>query len=214
MTEFLPFSAAADDEPIPALDDRPWDGPDMRDATPLEEMLGALHRLYDDDVGYVSLYRFLLASIGCPVSLCYERNGEQSIKLWMPMDTQTRHRTRWAHFLLVDLERGEGRRDELLRQLREAGPKIDMRPTDRRKTTAVLRDFIRAGGRILLNPRGMLEDHCVMRALADTAQQRDDALTRYLDLRRRYNTDQQIKRAVRLLGAQTENGWRVLEAVK
>lgn len=213
MTEFLPFSAA-DDEPIPDLNDRPWDGPDMRDATPIEEMLDALHRLDDDDVGYVSLYRFLLTSIGCPVSLCYERNGEQSIKLWMPMDTQTRHRTRWAHFLLVDLERGEGRRDELLRQLREAGPKIDMRPTDRRKTTAVLRDFIRAGGRVLLNPRGMLEDHCVMRTLADTAQQRDDALRRYLDLRRRYNTDRQIKRAVRLLGAQTENGWRVLEAVK
>ncbi|MCG7348946.1 hypothetical protein [Sphingomonas sp. ACRSK] len=214
MTELLPFSAAADDEPIPALDDRLCDGPDMRDATPIEEMLNALHQFDDDDVGYVSLYRFLLASIGCPVSLCYERNGEQSIKLWMPMDTQTRHRTRWTHFLLMDLERGDGRRDELLRQLREHGPKMDRRPTNARKTTWVVRDFIRAGGRILLNPRGVLEDHCVMRDLADTAQQRDEALSRYLDLRRRYNTDRQIKRAVCMLGVQTANGWRVLEAVK
>lgn len=213
----LPFHVATDDEPIPALGPRPWDGPDMQAVVPIEQMLEWLRALNDDDVGYVTLWRNLVTSTGCSVLVSYERDGEQGLRVVIPCDAQIRHRSRWMHFLLEDLDRVESRRDVLTKQLLRERLKWDERPTDPAAVTLAIRDFLRTGGRILLTPDGQLEiGGEVPQAMLSGAPAELDACRRatraYLDVRTRLNSDRQIKRAVRMLGSRTANGWIVLEA--
>lgn len=212
----LPPHIAADGEEIPKLRDRQWAGPDMRAAMPVDQMLRQLSERDDDDVGYLELWRLFVTSIGCSVSITFERDGDVGLSYGAPCDSQTRHRSRWMHFLFEDLDRVETRRICLMRQLNRNGPRCDKRRTDPRATTIAMRAFIRAGGRILITPDGQIEDKSpVMRDVRDvTAEQRDRALHEYFDVRTRLRSDAQIKRAARLLGTATENGWLVLEAAR
>lgn len=213
----LPLHIATDDEAIPPIGERPWDGPDMQAAAPIGQMLDWLRQLDDDDVGYVALWRNLVSSIGCSILVSYERDGEQGLMVGTPCDAQTRHRSRWMYFLLEDLDRIESRRDLLTSQIIRAGYKCDKRQRNPRQTTRALRDFVRTGGRILITPEGHLEEGAGVPAAMLTGTEAEAAecaraSRAYFDVRARFNADRQIKRAVRMLGTPTPNGWIVLEA--
>lgn len=214
--EPLPLHAATDDEPMPPLGGHPWDGPDMHAAAPIEQMLAWLREFDDDDVGYLERWRELIASIGCSVLVCHERDGEVHLMQGSPTDAQYRHRSRWMCFLIRDLDRIETRRALLMRQLVQEGPRCDMRRVDPRATTKAIRDFLDTEGRILLTPEGYLDvgGGIPRRLIHGTPEEAAECMRAgraYFDVRKRLRSDAQIKRAVRMLGRRTNNGWIVLE---
>jgi hypothetical protein len=188
----------------------------MRAAAPIEQMIDWLGECdQGDDTAYVTLWRALVRSIGVSVLICYERDGDQGLMFGGPCDAQMRHRNRWMHFLLADLDQVDTRRELLMRQLRLSGPSCDKRQRNPRATTQAMREFLAAGGRLLISPQGQLEEGgtCIMRDVSTVdAVQREEALSGYFQMRRRFRSDAQIKRAVRMLGTRTDNGWLVLEA--
>lgn len=216
----LPPHVAAADEPIPDPGIRlHGEGPDMRAAMSVQQMLADLSAFTDDqdDVGYVTRWREHFKSIGGSALVHYAKNGEVGLTIEMPVDPQVRHRNRWAHFLLEDLRAGEHRRDVLITLLLSARLFYDERPTDPAATTRAMRGFLRTGGRILLTPDGhVVEGIGAPRAFTHgtdgEAHEVVQAGRAYHDVRYRFRADQQIKRAVRLLGHRTANGWIVLEA--
>lgn len=216
MEQLLPHIAAAD-EPIAA----PWgdrsDGPDMRSVEPVDAMLESLREYDDDDIGYVDLWRRHTASAGLHLTLHYDRDGEKHLSVGSACDAQIRHRSRWLHFLVQDLNKVEDRRRILMEALRRDRLCLDERPTDPKATTVTVRDFLLNDGRILITPEGdVTEGRGVPRPfLAGTdveAAECTRAGKAYFDMRKRFRSDRQIKRVVRMLGYQTDNGWWVLEA--
>lgn len=152
--EFLPPRVATADELIEA----PWgdrsDGPDMRHVQPLDAMLESLREYDDDDVGYVELWRQHAASAGLGLSLHYTRDGERHLWIGSACDAQIRHRSRWLHFLIQNLDKVEDRRHILMEALRRDQLCLDERPVDPRATTIAVRDFLLNDGRILITPEG------------------------------------------------------------
>lgn len=95
------------------------------------------------------------------------------------------------------------------------------RPTDHRKhhatTSTAIRDFIRAGGRILMTPSGELTEGAGVPwpFISGSDEQVSECLRAgraYFSHRKRPGVDRRISRAVRILGRRTANGWTVLEA--
>lgn len=215
MSAPLPLHVATGDEPIPAMSGRDLDGPDLRNAMPIDQMIDCLKVLDDDDVDYVALWLRFARSIG-DVFVMIERDGEHSLMMGGACDAQIRHRSRWQHFLTEDLDRLEARRELLITTLIDQGRYSDQRPADPRGTTKAVRDFLRTGGRILIDPQGKLtEGGGVPRAYLDGDDAERAEVIRasraYFGIRRRMRADLQIIRAVRMLGTPTENGWIVLE---
>jgi len=214
--EQLPPHVAAADEPIEDLGARPWDGPDMRTALPIEMMLGALHQI-KDTASYLAIWSAMVKSVGGWVGLTIGRDGEEQIGIGRPCDAQIRHRSRWLHYLTEDLNSDPERRELLVTNLIAEGRYADNRPADPRSTTSAVRDFIRSGGRILIEPDGKLgEGGGLPSAFAhgtdEEAAECLRAAKAYFAVRRRWRSDRHIKRAVRMLGSITPNGWQVLEA--
>jgi hypothetical protein len=216
-SNLAPHIATAD-EPIPALThpDR-WAGPDMQCVLPIDQMLEWLHQLDDDVVSYVKLWRRMLAVVGNNVSLNYDHQGERRLSVGGPIDAQVRHRSRWQHFLVQNLYEDPERIEHLKDVLHDEGNYSDNRPADPRGTTAAIRGFLRTEGRILITPDGKLtEGGGLPRMFADgTDAQADEVLKAariYFDARRRWRSEAHIKRAVRMLGSRTDNGWIVLQA--
>lgn len=202
--EKLPPHVATADEPLPSLGARPWDGPDLHQATPLPIMLAELAHLYDDDVGYLDQLLEFVAEAGCNLLAHYCRDGELVLTAGGPCDAQTRHRNRWMHYLIADLRKAEGREELLLRRLVEANRCWDERPANPRETTRVVRDWLKSGGRLLINPQGKLEEgggipSAFIQGTPDEAAECERAGRTYFALRHRYRADRQIKRAVRML---------------
>lgn len=217
MSLSLPPHVARKAEPIPAPSARANSAPDMRAAIPIETMLAQLARVADDDVAFVEQFRAYIQSIGCTLLAHYDREGDVFINLGTPADPQIRHRNRWTHFLFDRLDAVPGRRETLLRALAAEREVWDERPTRPAETTAAIRGFLRTGGRILINPEGRLEEGAGIprRWIDGTDAERAEierASQTYHSVRRRWRADRQIKRAVRMLGSSTSNGWTVLEA--
>jgi hypothetical protein len=213
----LPRHVATADEPIPPYRGRPGDGPDMHHAMPIADMLIDLARFADDEVGYAKRWRELVASIGVSVTVSIERDNTRSLMIGSPCDAHTRHRSRWMHFLIEDLRKDEQRRRLLVRGLIEDRLYIDHRRPDPRATTRAIRDYVRTGGRILIDPNGHLKEGVGLpRAFNDGTNDDVVAIVRatkaYSKVRSRWRSERQIKRAVRMLGKPTGNGWLVLEA--
>ena len=142
--------------------------------------------------------------------------GEEELGLGTPSDAQVRHRSRWLHFLSEDLNSVPERRDLLISSLIAAGSYADNRPADVRATTRAIRDFIRTQGRILIDPEGNLTEGGGMPRLFTHGSEAEAAecvrASRfYFAVRRRWRSERHIKRAVRMLGTRTSNGWLVLE---
>lgn len=198
------------DEPIPAPNGRRMRSPDMRGVAPVEQMTTWLDAVADDDVAYVQLWRGLVASIGCTIDVHYHRDGEVSLMMGSPVDIQCRHRSRWMQALLDHLDAIEGRRDALNYDLRRAHRVIDERPSRPRETTVSVRDFLRVGGRIMIRPDGQIDDGGASAAFRiDAPVSTADAVARYYEVRRRFNTDGHLRRIVQRLGTPV-NGWTVL----
>jgi hypothetical protein len=213
----LPMHVARDDEPIPPHHGYQGDGPDMQQATPIADMLADLHHFGDDEVGYVERWRQHIASIGVSVTVSIERNGTRCLMIGSPCDGHTRHRSRWTHFLFKDFDVDERRRRHLIRKLVREGMFIDHRRANPRATTEAVRDYVRTGGRIMIDPHGDLQEGgSLPRAFFEGTNEDAAAIIRaskaYSKVRRRYRSERQIKRAVRMLGSLTDNGWLVLEA--
>lgn len=213
----LPTHAATANEPIQA----PWgdrtDGPDLRTVSPVETMLADLQAWDDDDVGYIELWQEYVTAIGAWLTLRIDREGECHLAVGCPCDAQTRHRSRWLHFLTEDLKQVDGRREVLLHHLRRAGHVLDERRRNPRATTIAVRDYLRTGGRILLTPERDLEEGAeIPRPLVDGPGSEATECLRahraYFDMRKRFRSDEQIRRIIRALGRRTTNGWIVLEA--
>lgn len=213
MSADLPTHVATADEAIPNPGaPTHGDGPDMRAVMSIEAMLADLREFDGDEVGYVIRWRQHLAAIGASVLLHYARDGERGLTLGMPCDLQARHRNRWAHFLMEDLDADEHRRPVLLAMLQREALSWDERPVDAATTTRAMRGFLRTGGRILVTPDGQVtEGGGMLRSLlvGDAEHIREAAAEQraYFDVRRRYRADRQIKRAVRMLGRRTSGGW-------
>lgn len=218
MTAALPKHVATDDEAIPDPSARmPGDGPDMRSVMPIAEMVADLRQFDGDVVGYVLRWREHLKAVGGSVLLHYDCDGEEGLTLGMPCDPQVRHRSRWAHLLFEDLDADEERRPVLMMVLQRERMCWDERPVDAAATTRAMRDFIRTGGRILITPEGHVTEgggvpHALTHGTPEERAETTRAGRAYFDVRRRLRTDRQIKRAARLLGQRTDNGWIVLEA--
>ncbi|MCP3732048.1 hypothetical protein M9978_16610 [Sphingomonas sp. MG17] len=213
----LPIHCATADEPIQPLNGRDWQGPDIAVVMPIEQMLDVLRELDDDEVGYVALWLRMVDTVGCKVLLDYDRDATRGLMHWTPCDPQIRHRSRYMHFLFEDLARIDGRQELLADYLEERGCYSDRRPRNPRETTAALRSFIQTGGRLLLTPAGrVFIGGGVPRALIDGTDEEVEACRvatmTFIDVRKRYRADPQLKRALRMLGTPTNNGWRVLEA--
>ncbi len=212
----LPPHVAKDGEQIPPLGERPWDGPDMRVAMSIDDMLAELAAI-DDDIVYADHWRHLVTSLGCTPMVNIEKDGVLSLTVLFPCDVQVRHRSRWVHFLAGDLDRVQGRRAALLELLRRAGFACDHRPVDPRATTVAMRDFLLAEGRILVAPDGRVTEGggAPSAFLHGNAEEYDacaKAARAYFDVRKRYRADRQIRRAAGMFGKRTDNGWLVLEA--
>lgn len=214
--EQLPSHVATADEPIEGLPGRDRDGPDMRCAMPIEMMLGALHQT-SNAAAYLVLWRAFVTSVGGSVNLTISREGVEELALGCRCDVQIRHRSRWLHFLSHDLNSDPERRDLLVSSLIATGHYADNRPADMRATTRAVRDFIRARGRILIDPNGKLtEGGGLPRPFTNGSEAEAEECARasrcYFAVRRRWRSERHIKRAVRMLGTKTSNGWLVLEA--
>jgi hypothetical protein len=211
----LPRHVARDDEPLESLGRRPHDGPDLRKALPITVMLDNLAKLADDVVGYLELSRRYAASAGCEVSLTYERNGDRCLRYTLPCDGQARHRNRYMHFLSEDLHADDERYETLASVLHDEGRYSDIRPADPRGTTAAIRAFLRVRGRIMISPSGRLMEGGELPALMlsgtdEQVAECKQATRAYYEARRRWSSEPQIIRAVRMLGQRTDNGWIVL----
>jgi hypothetical protein len=185
----------------------------MRTVTPIEIMLAELANIADDDTAFVAQFRAYIREIGCTLMAHYGRDGDLTISLGSPVDVQVRHRSRWSYYLFDRLDAVEGRRDLLLSMLIAERVCWDDRPARPRDTTVAIRGFLNAGGRILISPCGRLEENGCAAALSLVDPRADEcaaAAFRYLDVRRRFRADRQIRRAVRLFG-RVQNGWHVLE---
>lgn len=214
--EQLPVCAATADEPIEDLRGRPWDGPDMKAVMPIDQMLDILHQAPDAGT-YVKLWLGMVKSFGGWVSLTITRDGQEQLGIGLPCDAQLRHRNRWHHFLSNDLDADPERRELLIMRLIEEGRYADNRPSEPRAVTGAVRNYLRAGGRILIEPDGTLSEggglplaftHGSDEAAAECIR----ATRAYYAVRRRWRSEQQIKRAVQMLGSRTSHGWQVLEA--
>jgi hypothetical protein len=189
----------------------------MHRAMPVADMLIDLARFEDDEVGYSERWRELVASIGVSVTVSIERDNTRSLMIGSPCDAHTRHRSRWMHFLMEDLRKDEQRRRLVVRGLIEDRLYIDHRRPNPRATTRAIRDYFRTGGRILIDPNGHLREGVGLpKAVIYGANADGDAIVRatkaYSKVRSRWRSERQIKRAVRMLGKPTANGWLVLEA--
>lgn len=216
MSAALPLHVALDGEAIPERGCRPWDGPDMREALPIETMLGMLVPVVDDEVSYIALWRELVSSVGCSVLAHLDRDGAVGLMVGGPCDAQTRHRSRWVHFLLEHLDGIEGRREALMRQLDRARHVVDERPRRPREATQAIRGFLKVGGRLMIQPDGQLEEGGDMSPYFGGTDEEAEAFRAanhgYFSMRHRLNADAHIRRVVRALGRHTDNGWIVLEA--
>jgi hypothetical protein len=217
--EHLPPYVATADEPVPIPYHDQSDGPDLRIALPLSEILEDLHRFTTDEdvVGYVDRFREHLAALGVCTSIMIDRDGAQHLTVGGACDAQIRHRSRYTHFLFEDLDRERDRRLYLIKRLLDEGRFADNRAPNPRLTTVAIRDFLQVDGRILMDPAGKLtEGGGIPRAFShgtpDEAAECERASKAYFAMRRRWRSDRQIKRAVRILGKRTPNGWLVLEA--
>jgi hypothetical protein len=186
-------------------------------AIPIPTMLGDLLHFHEDVVGYVARWREHLASFGGHVSASYEEDGSQCLMVGSKCDAQVRHRSRWLHFLCEDLKKDVSRREHLIATLVRDGHYIDNRAANPRQTTTTIRDYLRMGGRLLITPEGELsEGGGLPRAFIDGTPEALAECIRagraYYEMSRRWRSQKQIKRAVRLLGHRTDNGWMVLEA--
>jgi hypothetical protein len=213
----LPVHCATADEPLPRLNGSEWQGPDLADVMPVEQMIDALRQTDDDDVGYLALWLKMVGAAGCKILLDYDAEGQRGLMQWTPCDPQIRHRSRYVHLLFEDLDRVPTRREMLKDVLEESGSYSDRRPRQPRKVTEALRAFIRTGGRLLLTPTGRVSIGAgVPRALLDGTDDEAEACRTatlaFLEVRKRYRADPQLKRALRLIGTRTSNGWHVLEA--
>ena len=214
--EQLPTHVATADEPIPALRDD--DGPvDLREIRSVEEMIAELAQASDDVFLYVDRFRDCLEEAGIHACLQIDRDGERSFMVGGSCNAQIRHRSRYIHFLFEDLDRVDGRRGELERQLWRQGICADNRPVVPRAVTIAVRDYLRSDGRILITPEGYLtQGGGVPRPLIDGSAHESAECLRasraYFDLNLRYRARKQIERAVRMLGKRANNGWLVLEA--
>jgi len=215
VTVALPPHVAAADEPIPAPSEHPLrNEPDMRAVTPLEVMLAKLAHVADD-VAFVQQFRSFVSEIGLTVMAHFARDGEVRLNVGGPVDRQVRHRHRWMHFLVERLDAVESRRALLLRQLVDERISWDERPVDPRATTLAIRSFLSHGGRLLIDPEGRLREDANVAAWlgapVEPTATIGAARRAYFDMRNRHNAAQHIRRAVRLLGYRTDNGWLVLE---
>lgn len=134
MNAPLPPHAATGDEPIPALSGEEWDGPDLCSAMPVDQMIDCLKKLDGNDADYVALWLRLADSIG-HVFVMIDRDGKRDLMLGSACDAQIRHRSRWQHFLVEDLDRIDGRRELLIATLVYQGRLSDQRPHSPRGTT-------------------------------------------------------------------------------
>ncbi len=217
--ERLPPHVATAEEPIESYSGDRRDGPDMRLAMPIETMLANLRELTDDDVGYIDLWRQYLKSVGLSLHLQIDKEGERHLQIGSPADPQIRHRWRWMHFLVRDLDEVEDRRPLLIKLMQREGVCWDQRPVNRRAVTAAMRDFLRSEGRILVTPDGRVEEgagipSALLGGTDDEAAACLNANHAFFDVRHRFKADPQIKRAVQMLGHKTNNGWWVLEAAR
>lgn len=215
--EQLPPHVATAEEPMGA----PWgdrsDGPDMRHVQPIDAMPESLRKYDDDDVGYVELWRRHAASAGLGLSFHYTRDGERHLWIGSACDAQIRHRSRWLHFLIRDLDKVADRRRILMKALRRDRLCLDERPVDPRATTIAIRDFLLNDGRILITPEGDITEgggvpRSFLNGNEDEAAECMRASRAYFSMRKHLRSDRQIKRVVRILGRKTDNGWWVLEA--
>ena len=217
MSAALPAHVATSHETIPAPSEQPLrNEPDMRAVTPLEVMLAQLAHVADDAVAFVQRFRSYVAEIGFTVMAHFERDGTLCLNVGGPVDAQVRHRHRWMHFLVERLDAVEGGRALLLRQLIDERIAWDERPVDPRATTIAIRSFLLSGGRLLIDPAGRLREEGDVAAWLCGPIERSSAIgagyRAYFEMRNRHNAARHIRRAVRLVGRWSDNGWRVLEA--
>jgi hypothetical protein len=212
----LPPHVATADEPIEDMGERPWDGPDVRDARSIEQMLHDLRTLDYDELGYLQHWLVQLKSIGGSASACYERDGSLHLMVGMPCDQQMRHRSRWSYFLAKDLRRLEGRGDAMLKLLVMLGRYDDQRPAGIRETMNALRDFLAAGFRVFITPEGKIDESGSMpREWVDAERSRQMEIERagraFTRLRHRPCAQKYVRRAIRMLGDRREaSGFIVL----
>jgi hypothetical protein len=188
----------------------------MLSATPIEVMLAELAHLHTDRADYVVRFLGFVAETGCTLMAHYSRDGELGLNAGFPCDAQSRHRNRWLHYLVADLRKVEGAEALLLQGLIAERLCWDERPANPRETMRAVRDWLRAGGRLLLTPEGKLEEGgsvppALITGTADEAAECRRAGRAYFEARHRWRAGKQITRAVRMLGRRTPNGWVVLE---
>ena len=185
----------------------------MYKAKPIEVMLGQLARA-DKPSSYLSLWMHFVRSVGGWVCLTISGDGEEELGFGLPCDSQLRHRSRWMHYLWEDLRQNPEAHELLVITKMQKWEYTDNRPADPRETTQALRRLLDAGGVLLVDPEGALTlRNSIPRDIAFDDNRMNELLQasrNYLSVSRRWRSHCHIKRAVRMLGHRTSNGWMVL----
>lgn len=213
----LSTNPAPDGEPIPApRHDDDLTGPDMREVMPIAEMIADLRRFDTDFPAYAERWGEFHDLIGGYVDARIEADGTRHLTVGLPCDIQARHRALWSQALCVDLKSDLRRREALIDNMIGRWRYIDDRPVDTRRIIAVLRDYLRVGGRILIDPDGALRDGGIPNSYYLGSPKENEACAAacraYLELRCHWQPHPHIKRVARMLGKQTKHGWWVLES--
>ena len=119
--------------------------------------------------------------------------------------------------MLDHLKASEGRRDALRLLMDMHSPTMDERPTDAAATTRAVRDFVKIGGRIMVDPTLKVSESDAVPELwlngsASDRAEVERASRAYFDMRKRLRADRQLLRIVTMLGTPTHHGWIVMEA--
>jgi hypothetical protein len=123
----------------------------------------------------------------------------------------------WCQALVKHFKRNERHRQAITDHLVQSGRYFDLREVSTRDLFDAMRDFLRHGGRVMINPKGQVKSKFDLGKLyprdggSDPAPELVEAVLRFTRLERRWDGRGRLKRAVRVLGEATPNGWVVLE---
>lgn len=125
-------------------------------------------------------------------------------------------RAAWTQALIKHFQHGAANRQAIIDYLLQSGRYFDLREVSTHELFDAMRDFLRHGGRVMIDSRGQVESKFDLAKLfprvgdPDPAPELVNAMQRYTRLERRWSSRDRIKRAVSALGKPLPNGWVVL----
>lgn len=128
-------------------------GPDVRKARSIDEMIGHLNRRRTKTYG-IAFYQ-AAHECGLWLSVQYQKDGSESLQMGLPCDSQERIRRHYLDALRDNIHARGWRRDAVVEVLNFLGRFADNRPLD--SVLEAARQMLAAGARLMVNTTEELE---------------------------------------------------------